>query len=119
MIPNFNFFEKQNTKQIVFYKDTCPEIDLYGEDVRKYFLLSHNETMNAIKSDQQEIFTFAISALDMSYLLDKGYRIFLCENSRCAELKEGVTELTDKELRRGHDIRRIWIGGGFEDYFYS
>ena len=118
MIPNLNFFEKQNMKQIVFYKDEPQEIRYFEDCIREHFILSHDETMKAIENDVPEIYTFAISALDMSYLLDKGYRIFLCENKRCGELTEGNCELTDKELRRGHDIRRIWIGGGFADYFY-
>lgn len=101
-------------KEIHFYKDTCGIIE-----ERMYIVKTHNATLLAIERGWAIIYTYSISALDFSQLLDKGYKIFLHENGKCAELKEGITELTDKELRRGHDIRRIWIGGGFDDYFYE
>jgi hypothetical protein len=56
---------------------------------------------------------------EVKCLLDKGYKIFLHENGKCGELYEGTTELTDKELRKGHNISNIWIGGGFENFFYN
>lgn len=103
-------------KEIHFYKD-LKDISLY-EFLNKFYT-SHNETIKAIKYDIDVIHTTALSALCFSNLLDKGYKIFLHENSKCGELYEGTTELTDKELRKGHDISRIWIGGGFEYFFYS
>lgn len=105
-------------KKIVFYKDEPQEITHFEDCIREHFILSHDETMKAIENDVPEIYTFAISALEFSYLLAKDYKIFLCENKRCGKLTEGVCELTDKELRRGHDIRKIWIGHGFDNYFY-
>ena len=105
-------------KKIVFYKDEPTYIKFYDGCIRKHFILSHNETMKAIENDVTEIHTFAISTLDFGHLLDKGYNIFLYENKRCGKLTEGICELTDKELRRGHDIRKLWIGHGFDNYFY-
>ena len=98
-------------KEIHFYKD-LKKISLY--DFLNKFYQSHNETIKAIKSDIEVIHTAALSALCFSDLLDKGYKIFLHENGKCGELHEGTTELTDKELRKGHNISNIWIGGGFE-----
>ena len=103
-------------KEIHFYKD-LKEISL--QNLLKNFYISHNETIKAIKTDIEVIHTVALSALCFSDLLNKGYKIFLHENGKCGELHEGTTELTDKELRKGHDISRIWIGGGFEYFFYS
>lgn len=103
-------------KEIHFYKD-LKGISLY--DFLNKFYQSHNETIKDIMSGIEVIHTTALSALCFSDLLNKGYKIFLHENGKCGELHEGTTELTDKELRRGHDIRRIWIGGGFKDYFYK
>lgn len=103
-------------KNIHFYKD------LVGIPLHKFlreFYSSHNETIRAIKDDEEIIHTTALSALCFSNLLDKGYRIFLHENGKYGELHKGVTELTDKELRKGHNISTIWIGGGFENFFYS
>ena len=110
-------------KEIHFYKDLEDELGelgkaMNGECAFKYFYRSHNDTMIAIKKGNPTIHTYAISALCFSDLLDKGYKIFLHENGKCGELHEGTTELTDKELRKGHNISNIWIGDGFKDFFY-
>lgn len=99
-------------KEIHFYKDSL--IESYHE-----WCFSHNTTIKAIEANDSCIYTTAISALDFSYLLDKGYRIFLHENGRVGEICVGATELTDKEIRKVHDIRRLWIGGCFQEYFYN
>lgn len=99
-------------KEIHFYKDGQIE-SCYG------WYLTHNSTVAAIDVNNPCIYTTAISALDFSYLLDKGYRIFLHENGKVGEIRVGSTELTDKEIRKTHDIRRLWIGHGFKEYFYN
>lgn len=109
-------------KEIHFYKDLEDELEelgkaMNGECAFKYYR-SHNDTMREIKRENPTIHTYAISALDMTGLLDRGYKIFLHENGRVGELHLGATSLTDKELRRGHNAARIWIGGGFENFFY-
>ena len=99
-------------KEIHFYKDYK---DLQDVTV---IAVCHNYAINAIKNDEPIIHTTAITALDMTGLLDRGYKIYLHENGRVGELRLGATSLTDKELRIGHNAARIWIGGGFEDFFY-
>jgi hypothetical protein len=103
-------------KEIHFYKDL---VGVALEDYFDLFHYTHNATVKSINSDISRITTTAISALCFSDLLDKGYKIYLHENGKCGELYEGTTKLTDKELSRHHDIRKIWIGGGFDDYFYE
>ena len=105
-------------KEIHFYKD-LKDCDLENFVERDEYHVSHNSTKRAIRENEKLIHTTAISALDFSWLIDEGYKIYLHENGKVGEVYEGVTELTDKELRKGHDIRKIWIGGGFEDYFYG
>lgn len=99
-------------KEIHFYKD------MISCEVNK-LCHTHNSTIDAIEHDEPIIHTFAISALDFSYLLDKGYTIVLHENGKSGVCHEGTTCLTDKYIRKEHDIRRIWIGGGFNAYFYA
>ena len=111
-------------KEIHFYKDSEGELAelvkaMQEEYGFKDFYRSHNDTMREIKKENPDIHTYAITALDMTGLLDRGYKIFLHENGRVGELRLGATSLTDKELRRGHNAARIWIGGGFEDFFYK
>ena len=55
-------------KEIHFYKDGLIE-SCYG------WYLTHNSTMSAIEANNPCIYTTAISALDLSYLLDKGYEV--------------------------------------------
>jgi hypothetical protein len=99
-------------KEIHFYKDIF-------ETENRAVYRTHNGTIEAIERDEKLIRTYAISALNFAYLLDKGYTIVLHENNLSAVCHEGTTCLTDKELRKEHDIRRIWIGGGFNGYFYA
>lgn len=75
--------------------------------------------MNAIKDGNTFIHTYAISALLFSYLLDLGYRIYLHENNKSFEIKLCNVVATNKEIRKVYDIRTIWIGGGFSNYFYG
>ena len=53
------------------------------------------------------------------YLLDNGYDIFLHENGLDFQIKEGHVVATDKEIRKAHNIEKIWIGGGFSGFFYG
>lgn len=106
-------------------KDYCKEIhfykDLIGVSLDTYldFIHTHNQTQQAIDNDVDIIYTTSLSSLCFSYLLSKGYTIVLHENGKSGIVHEGTTVLTDKELRKSHDISRIWIGGGFASYFYN
>lgn len=100
-------------REIHFHKDM---IDLMW--VETYYT-THNDTIENIKNGEEIIHTTAISALDFAWLIDLGYKITLHENGKSAICCEGNTELTEKEIRKAHDIRRIWIGGGFNGYFYK
>lgn len=105
-------------KEIHFYKDLRDfELENYGE-FHEYHI-SHNSTQRAIRENEKFIYTTAISALNFSWLLENNYRIFLHENNRCTELREGVSELINKELHKEHNIEKIWIEGGFYDFFYN
>lgn len=96
-------------KQIHFYKDKYFEYDA---------IKSHNQTMNTIKDGNTFINTYEISTLLFSYLLDLGYKIYLHENNKSFEIKLSNVVATNKEIRKAHDIRTIWIDGSFSNYFY-
>ena len=100
-------------KEIHFYKDAS------SAGVMNNVLTTHNITKQAIKIGDDVIHTFAISALDFASLLDKGYDIYLHENHKSFQIKEGHVEATDKEIRKAHNIGNIWIGGGFDNFFYK
>ena len=100
-------------KEIHFYKDAS------SAGVMNNVLTTHNATTQAIKIGDDVIHTFAISALDFASLLDKGYDIYLHENHKSFQIKEGHVEATDKEIRKAHNIMNVWIGGGFNNFFYG
>ena len=100
-------------KTIHFYKDAS------SAGCMNNVLTTHNATTQAIKIGDDDIHTFAISALDFASLLDKGYDIYLHENHKSFQIKEGHVEATEKEIRKAHNIRNVWIGGGFADFFYG
>lgn len=103
-------------KEIHFYKDVrSTAIEFHNFKL----YTTHNETVCAIQQGLDKIHSTAISALDFAWLLDNGYTVVLHENGRSGEVYEGITILTDKELRKAHDIRRLWIGGAFYHYFYQ
>lgn len=96
-------------KEIHFYKSLT-------SNLMDNIHVTHNSTMSAIKNNEPFIVTTAITALNLD-LLKKGYRIFLHENYRSAELKLGENVFTDKFLREGHNVAKLWIGGAFSTYF--
>lgn len=102
-------------KEIHFWKDTIG----IGSIMYDLALKTHNATMSAIRIGEEMIHTYAISALDFSYLLDCGYNIYLHENGKSFQIKEGNVIATDKEIRKAHNIGKIWLGGGFDTYFYG
>lgn len=104
-------------KEIHFFKDKSQHF-LYPEDYSRT-CLSHNETVDAINNNVEFISTFSLSALDFSWLLDLGYNIYLHENNKSLKIQTGYIETTDKEIRKEHNILRMWLAGVFENYFYE
>lgn len=104
-------------KEIHFYKDLNPYFKYPDEWCGIY--LTHNETLNAINNNHIKIHTFALSALDFGWLLDLGYDIYLHENNKSLKIQEGYIEAADKEIRKGHNILKMWLAGIFDDYFYE
>lgn len=100
-------------KTIHFYKDAS------SAGCMNNVLTTHNATTQAIKIGDDDIHTFAISALNFASLLDKGYDIYLHENHKSFQIKEGSVEATDKQIRKAHNIMNVWIAGGFDGFFYG
>lgn len=96
-------------KEIHFYKSLT-------SNIMDNIHITHNSTMSAIKNNESLIKTTAITALNFD-LLKKGYRIFLHENGKVGELTLGENVFTDKFLREGHNVAKLWIGGLFSMYF--
>lgn len=96
-------------KEIHFYKSSTFSL-LDGIHV------THNSTIGAINNNEPFIVTTAITALNLD-LLKTGYRIFLHENDKFAELKLEENIFTDKYIKEGHNVAKLWITGEFSKYF--
>lgn len=81
--------------------------------------VTHSEFQGEFSSDIPIIYT--TSLVDMSFdLVDKGYRIYLHENQKVLELFDGL-EIpgTGKQLRKAHNLIKLWKGKAFWGYFYD
>ena len=108
----------ENQKEIHFFRDES--FMSYELDVRKV-LITYEETEQEIKYGILKIATTSIANLDFEYLYNKcGYSIFLHENDEILEIYPGiVSPYIDKEIRIGHNIQKLWIGGAFRLHFYK
>ena len=103
-------------KQIHFYIDFKSGSDRL---MSNEMIFTHKSTMFDIERNEQIIHTFAISALYFGDLLDKGYNIYLHENNKTLHIKEGYFEEFNRTIRKPHDIKKMWIAGAFNNYFYD
>ena len=107
-----------NLKQIHFYEsDEEFYLDMRNSEglIHKYFYLGYMETEEAIYNDETMIHTLQMCCLDTS-LFRLGYRIFIHEESGDVyEVKLGTdNERTNRELKEGHNIFKMWLSGEFE-----
>ena len=70
-------------------------------------------TEEELKHDTQLIATYSMIHLSFD-LLDRGYRIYLVHDGNILEVAPGMPEI-DKELRRGHNIRNLFLAGIFDE----
>lgn len=71
------------------------------------------ETSKAIESREPIIHTTQMALMSTQLLL-MGYRIFVHEfNKKPYEIRLGANECTDKEIRIGHNLFKMWENGAF------
>lgn len=75
---------------------------------------SYFDTEEAIKHNMQHIVTYDIGHLSFD-LEDLGYEIFIGYNGSSKQFKVGMLTVNDKELRKGHNLRRLLIGGALDN----
>lgn len=96
------------SKEIHFYLDFIPYDIMIA-------LSSYDVTKDFINKGVEQIHTTSIANISFD-LLDLGYKIFLHKNNKVLECKPGMNG-TEKDIRKGHNILRLIIGGHFDNYF--
>ena len=110
MEKNWKEERLKNKKEIYFVLDTfeypfisMPTIDCY----------SYLDTEEAIKCGCKRIRTYDLLHLSFD-LLKRGYRIYLVKDAKVLEVYPGMDNFSNKDIRFGHNLRRLLLGGFFD-----
>ena len=110
MEKNWKEERLKNKKEIYFVLDTfeypfisMPTIDCY----------SYLDTEEAIKCGCKCIRTYDLLHLSFD-LLELGYRIYLVKDAKVLEVYPGMDNFSNKDIRFGHNLRRLLLGGFFD-----
>lgn len=103
----------ENKLSITFYVDKVP-IDEGGEF--SHYLYCHNSTRKAIEAKLPDIHT--TSLVDLSFeLIDDGYDIFVVKNGTKIQFYPGMDCCSGKDIRAGHNLMKLIVGGHFDKDF--
>ena len=99
-------------KKIIFILDS---FELYNEYIENKYIqcYSYFDTEEAINNNFPHIVTYDIGHLSFD-LEDLGYQIFIGYNGYSKHIYIGMSTTIGKELRKGHNLRRLLIGGALD-----
>lgn len=78
------------------------------------------DTEQLILVNNRNIHTTSLISLDFYYLWgQRYYKVFVHKNNKVLEIYPGMTwsDEYDKEIRLTHDIRKLVLGGTFDNFF--
>ena len=87
---------------------------IYNTVPERILCYSYFDTEEAIQNNMQHIVTYDIGHLSFD-LEDLGYEIFISYNGHSKEFHTGMSTANGKELRKGHNLRRLLIGGALDN----
>lgn len=99
-------------KQIYFHVDAgSMPISFYDESTS----MSYYETCELLSEKADTIHTTDMAHFSFD-LIDMGYEIYLCYKDKKVKIEPDMTiEPIGKHLKRGHNIRKLFIGHAFDD----
>lgn len=103
-------------KRIHFYADSI------GISVLKITAMTHEDFKRYIEMGIKEIHTFSMVDLSLDWTREEfgGYRVFIHQNRKCIEIYPDMTiPISGKQVRYGHNVRNLWLGGAFDSFFYE
>ena len=83
---------------------------IYNTVPKRTLCYSYFDTKEAIQNNIQHIVTYDIGHLSFD-LEDLGYEIYIGYNGHSKQFYTGMSTANGKELRYGHNLRRLLIGG--------
>ena len=102
-------------KSILFVLDSFELYNsLKSSYPKKTFCYSYLDTEEAINNKLDHIITYDIGHLSFD-LENLGYHIFIGYNGKTKEFYSGMSTANGKELRFGHNLRRLLLGGALDN----
>ena len=87
---------------------------IYNTVPERTLCYSYFDTEEAIQNNIQHIVTYDIGHLSFD-LEDLGYEIFIGYKGHSKQFYTGMSTVNGKELRYGHNLRRLLIGGALDN----
>lgn len=87
---------------------------IYNTIQERTLCYSYFDTEEAINNNIQHIVTYDIGHLSFD-LEDLGYEIFIGYKGHSKQFYTGMSTANGKELRKGHNLRRLLIGGALDN----
>ena len=105
-------------KYILFVLDKFDKNNFKGHPVINIDeIIGYNDYYNtecAIQRGEEHIMTHSIAHLSFD-LITLGYQIFVSYKDRIIEMKPGMNNASDKDIRFAHNIRKMLIAGFFNE----
>lgn len=78
------------------------------------FCHSYIDTKSAIEKNCEDIWTYDLSHLSFD-LIDNGYTIIIANKGIYLTCYPGMNSLGNKDIRKGHNLLKLLLGGYFND----
>ena len=105
-------------KEIHFYPAGWDGDNVHGIPIHinGVYFETYIDTELAIRRGENVIHTTSMAHFHFD-LIDLGYDIYVHYNGKKIKVEPGMSLMSGKELRRGHNIRKIFVAHAFDEDF--